>query len=125
LKPEPFGSFPSVEEFFPYKDKLYFVYDAFGDHIGDSPNTASPWHQYYRDSTKDGTQLQVDDPVFREWWTMYTGFDNCCGKCPGCFAIEYQSDTESPKDPLPGSFSWFTFSLIYIIRDYIAMLLGQ
>jgi len=43
--------------------------------------------------------LEVDDPVFEEWWTKYPGFDDCCGECPGCCAIKYENNTESPKDP--------------------------
>ena len=85
----------------------------------------SPWHQYYRDSATDGTMLEVNDPVFKEWWIKYPGFDDCCGECPGCCALEYGDDTESLKDPSSGSFGLFTFTIFSIVYDYIVMSLGQ
>ena len=91
---EPFNPYFSLKEPFPYEDHLFFDYDAFGDLIWDSPNAVCPWHQYYWDCAKDGTMLEVDDPVFKEWCTKYPGFDDCCGECPGCCAIEYDDDIE-------------------------------
>ena len=41
FEPEPFHSFYSLEELFPYEDYLYIDYDAFGDLIRDSPNAVS------------------------------------------------------------------------------------
>jgi len=125
FEPKPFSLFHSLEELFPSEDHLYFDYDAFGDLIWDSPIAVSPWHQYYWDSAKDGMMLEVDDPVFKEWWTKYPGFDDCCGECPGCCAIEYESAIQSPRDPSLGSFAWFTTTIFSIIHDYIVMSLGQ
>jgi len=76
FEPEPFNSFYYLEDWFPYEDYPYFDYDAFVDLIWNSPSAVSPWGQYYRDSAKDGTMLVVDDPVFKEWWTKYPGFDD-------------------------------------------------
>jgi len=125
FEPKPFSHFYSLEELFPYEDHLCFDYNAFGDIIWNSPNAVSPWHPHYWNSAKAGTMLEVDDPVFQEWWTKYPGFDDCCGECPGCCAIEYKSDIESPKDPLSGSFGWFTFTFFSKVHNYVAMSLGQ
>jgi len=125
FEPEPFNPFYYHQESFSYEDHLYFDYDAFGDLIWDSPSAVSPCGQYYWDSVKDGTMLVVDDPLFKEWWTKYPGFDDCCGECPGCCAIEYATDTGSPKDPSSGSFGWFTFSIFSIGHNYVTISLGQ
>jgi len=125
FEPKPFNSFYSLEQLFPYEDHLYFDCDAFGDLIWDSPSAVSPWHQYYWDSAKDGTMLEVNDPVFKEWWTKYPGFDDCWGECPGCRAIEYESIIESPNDQLLGSFGWFTSTIFSTVHDYMVMSLGQ
>ena len=94
FEPEPFSPYVLLKEPYPYEDHLCFDYDAFGDLIWDSPNAVSPWHQYYWDSAKDGTMLEVDDPVVKEWWTKDPAFDDCCWECPGCCAIEYDDDIE-------------------------------
>jgi len=103
FEPESLNLLFSLEDVYPYKDHLYFNHDVFGNLIWDSLNAVFRWHQYYWDSAKDGTMVEVDDPVFKEWWTKYPGFDDCSGICPGCCAIEYESDTESCHDPLSQS----------------------
>jgi hypothetical protein len=69
--------------------------------------------------------LEIDDLVFKEWWTKYPGFNDCCGKCPGCCAIEYDDYSESPKDLLSGSFGCFIFNIFSNIYNDVAMPLGQ
>jgi len=69
--------------------------------------------------------LEVDDPVFKEWWTKYPGFNDCCGECPGCCAIEYDDNKESLKDPSLGLLGWFISTLFSIVHDYVIMLMGQ
>jgi hypothetical protein len=125
FEPEPFNPKNSLEEIFLSEDHLYSDYDAFGDLIGDSPNAVSPWHQHYCNSAKDGTMLEVDDPVFKELWNKYPCVDDCCGECPGCCAFEYESNIESSQDISSGSFGWFTSTIFSIVLDYVAMSLGQ
>jgi hypothetical protein len=69
--------------------------------------------------------LQIDDPVFTEWWTKYPGFDDCCGECPGCCAMEYDDSTESPKDTSSGLFGLFTSTIFSIVHNYFAVSFGQ
>jgi len=69
--------------------------------------------------------LEVDDPVFKEWWTKFPGFDACCGLCSGCCAIEYNDNSESLKDPSSGSFGWFISTIFSIVHKYVAMFMGQ
>jgi len=69
--------------------------------------------------------LEVNDPVFKEWWTKYPGIDDFCGQCPGCCAIEYKSDIISSKDPLAGSLGWFTSNILSTVNDFILMLFWQ
>jgi hypothetical protein len=79
----------------------------------------------YWNSAKDGTILKIDELVFKEWWTKYPGFDDCCGECPGYCAVKYESDIESFKDPWSGPFGWFICSIFFIVYNYFAMSLGQ
>jgi hypothetical protein len=69
--------------------------------------------------------LGFDDPVFKEWWTKYPGFVDCCGECPGCCAIEYDDNTESLKDPSLGLLGRLTSIIFSTIHDDISMSLGQ
>jgi len=88
LEPEPFIPFNFLNELCPWEEHLFFDYDALGNLIWHSLNAGYPRHQYYWDSARDGTMLEVDDPVFKEWWTKYPGIDDCGGEYPGCCAIE-------------------------------------
>jgi len=110
---------------FPHENLLYFVYDTFADLISDSPNPYTPWHQHFWDSGKNAPLLEVNDPVFKQWWTKYLGSDDCCGECPWCWAIEYESDPELSQDLTPASFSRFTSTIFSIVNDFIAISLGQ
>jgi hypothetical protein len=69
--------------------------------------------------------LEGYDPVVKEWSTKYPGFNNRWGEGPGCWAIEYESDTESSKDSLSGSFGRCTSITFYIVHDFVAMSFGQ
>jgi len=100
FEPEPFNSYFSFKELFRSENHLCFHYDAFRDFIWDSLNADSPWYQCYWDNAKAETMLVVNDPVFKEWWAKYPGFEDCCWQSPGHCAIEYENNTESHKDPL-------------------------
>jgi hypothetical protein len=69
--------------------------------------------------------LEVNGPVFQEWWTKYPGFGDCCGECPGCCPIEYDDNIESPKDSSLGLLVWLTSTVFSIVHDYVSMSLGQ
>ena len=41
------------------------------EHFWAEPQQVSPWNSYWTEATRNGGGLQIDDPVFKNFWTEY------------------------------------------------------
>ena len=69
FEPEPLNALESIEAVLP----ATFKEEPLEAYFWKQSDVLSPWNLYWTDAARDGSGLDINDPVFGQHWTKYQG----------------------------------------------------
>jgi hypothetical protein len=76
---EPFNAFDRIDTVILETEELLKAY------FWDEPQAVSPWNSYWTEAARNGRRLQIDDPVFKNFWTKYYCLHVYCQDKEPCY----------------------------------------
>src|ERR1700687_5042811 len=95
---EPLNAFDSIDAI------ILETEEPLEEYLWSEPQAVSPWNSYWTEAAKQGGGLQINDPVFQNFWTKYHGLHvdcwdqevfYCIHNCSGTHITKGQAVTDS------------------------------